>query len=590
MYGFEFASRKKTGIFPKYDIGQAVSPEALERIAPLVWQEHCVECAMPLCYSSCAHYRKRADGRCRRFKYGIEKFRRNGSILDENVVINMNEWAKLETFFFTAGFSYKNVYIISKCLDVPAFIAQISPFGKVKRFCYYIKEYFTRKIGYLEENIPYFLLFEIFNDSAVFNIILENRADEEIVFRRSLLINQGYNRYWIPSEELNYKRERLNNLCLYPDGSGPCILNIISLELVTIKSDYMRRYFPESDKKVKCVVWDLDNTLWNGVIAEDGEEGIQLNHEIVNIIKRLDEKGIINCIASKNDQERTCGILKQMGISEYFVCSMVNWNPKSENIKKIAKILDIGLDTFVFVDDSAYELSEVRVNCPGIRVCDAHEITDYVKKEFFNVPVTKESKSRRRSYQEIMIRNRAALESNDDITDFLISCRMKVHIAHPRPDELERCYELVQRTNQLNLSAKRLTMEEIEDSVRSDRYDAYRIKVDDRYGDYGLVGFALFDISNGESAVLEHFVFSCRAARKRIEENFFKYMILKYKSLGFKSLDLICKRTEKNQLMQQVLSESGLFRKTDKGGGEFQLHTDLSKDFGEVQIVEIVEE
>jgi len=113
MYGFEFAPRKKTGIFPKYDIGQAVSPEALERIAPLVWQEHCVECAMPLCYSSCAHYRKRADGRCRRFKYGIEKFRRNGSILDENVVINMNEWAKLETFFFTAGFSYKNVYIIS---------------------------------------------------------------------------------------------------------------------------------------------------------------------------------------------------------------------------------------------------------------------------------------------------------------------------------------------------------------------------------------------------------------------------------------------------------------------------------------------
>ena len=440
-----------------------------------------------------------------------------------------------------------------------AAVAQSIPWGWVKRFCYYVKEFYIRKVGYSYNSIPRYLLCEFVNEELPFNVNIESRADGKVVFRRSLLIGNGYNRFFIPTEDLNYQNGSKNYLYLYPDGNKSRILNIISLELVNIKKEYYKNYFPDSQKKVKCVVWDLDNTLWNGIIGEDGVSGIRINTEIVKVIKALDAKGIIISISSKNYEEKAIEALKKFDIYEYFVCPMINWHPKSENIKKIVQMLDIGMDTFVFVDDSEFELNEVKENCLGIRVCNVKQILSYIEQDSFDVPVTEESRKRRQSYKDIMNRNRAMLEFKDSIDEFLVSCKMKVSVAHPTEEELIRCYELIQRTNQLNLSAERLTLDQVEVFVESPEYECYRIKVHDRFGDYGLVGFAVFNISNRETVVLEHFVFSCRAARKKIEENYFRYMMGKFYERGFKKIQLTCKRTEKNQLMQQVLEESRLF-------------------------------
>lgn len=138
---------------------------------------------------------------------------------------------------------------------------------------------------------------------------------------------------------------------------------------------------------------------------------------------------------------------------------------------------------------------------------------------------------------------------------------MVVQVAHPVKDEIERCYELVQRTNQLNISGERLSLDQVKKMLDLTQYDCYRIKVRDKYGDYGLVGFAIFDISDSHRVVLRHFVFSCRAARKKIEQTFFAEMIKKYRDMRYEELEIICKITEKNQLMRQVLEESGLFYK-----------------------------
>jgi len=587
MFGFEFAGKKKHHKFPQYEISQAVSPKEIEKIAPLVWQEHCVECAMPACYKTCAHYKPRIDGRCRLFKYGAERFENKEAILGQNVVIDMNEWAKLETFFFTSGISYEELKKINSRVNALGKLAQILKLGKLRRFCYYIKEYYTRKIGDKNSEIPQLFLCEIVNNGKEYTLNLENRANEQIVYRTGMKVVSGFNRFLISTTDFNYLKGHRNHLSIYPDGNNQQIINIVSLELITLKADCINKYFPQSKNKIKCVVWDLDNTLWDGILEEVGITGIRVKNCIVDIIKDLDRKGIINSISSKNYEDKAIEALKYYGLYDYFVCPMINWNAKSENIKIIAKTLDIGIDTFVFIDDSFFELGEVQQNCPDIRVCHVKDIQEYIKKDFFDVPVTDESKRRRESYKEIAVRNRAEAEFKDDITKFLKSCSIEVHVAHPNDSELVRCYELVQRTNQLNISADRLTLDQIKEFVNSENYDCYRIKASDKYGDYGLVGFAVFDVSKKSKVILKHFVFSCRAARKKIEQGFFEAMIDVYRIKGYKQLELICRVTKKNQLMQQVLEECGLFDKKVESKDRYNLVHDMSRPMIQSKIVTI---
>jgi len=589
MYGLEFADKRRHHIFPEYNEVEAVSPIAIRSISPLVWQEHCVECAMPACYHTCAHYKKRADGRCRLFEYGIERFENKKAILGQNVVIDMNEWAKLETFFYTSGVSYENAKKINSHIVALGKLAQTFNIGFFKRFCYYIKEFYIRKIGDKNDSVPQLFLCEIVNEKSEYVLNLENKANEEIVYRTSLNVKQGFNRFIIPTQDMNIKSGCRNYLYLYPEGNGPQLINIVSLEIVSIKADFLEQYFPKSAKKVKCVIWDLDNTLWDGILGEDGMDRIVLREEMIDIIKSLDAKGIINSIASKNNEDIAVKALKNFGIFEYFVCPQINWNAKSQNIKNIAETLDLGMDTFVFVDDSAFELNEVITNCPPIRTCNVHDIDNFIHNDCFDVPVTEDSMKRRVSYQEIAIRNKAAEGYSDNIVDFLKSCNMVADIAHPSEHEITRCYELLQRTNQLNISGERLTMDELTSMVNSPRFDCYRIRVHDNFGDYGLVGFAVFDISGQYTVILKHFVFSCRAARKKLEQSFFEHMIVFYRNSGYKKLELVCRLTEKNKLMQQVLSESGLFDKIGENENSYILFRDLYESFEPLQIVKILQ-
>ena len=576
MFGFEFANRKKIHNFPSYDNALTISSDSIESISPLVWQEHCVECAMPACYGTCSHYNRRVDGRCKLFKYGIEKSKNKSAILSQNIVIDMNEWAKLETLFFPASYSYSKLCKLNILVSFLGNLAQLLKLGKIRRIFYYIKEFVTRKLGNVNKNIPDFFLCEIFNLDKPYSLNLETRANNQIMFRTILQVNNnGYNRFIIPTSEFKYLDGYINYLSIYPEKNLPQKINFISLELVSFKSEYLKKILPQSNKKVKCVVWDLDGTIWNGILAEDGIDDIQKKNEIIENIKKLDSKGIINSVVSKNYEDTAIEALKKIGIYDYFVCPFINWNAKSQNIKLIAKTLDIGLDTFVFVDDSFFELNEVQINCPLVRCCNVEDISDYVNTDIFDVPITEESKNRRKSYQEISIRNKMSKQF-DDITDFLKSCNMVALVNKPNDNEIERCYELVQRTNQLNISAERLSLEEIKNIIQSEEYNCYSIKVSDKFGDYGLVGFAIFDTSDSVQLVLKHFVFSCRAARKKIEQSFFEYIIDKYKK-QYQKLVLICKKTEKNKLMQSVLEESGLFEKQELSDNSFLLTHEMSK-------------
>ena len=587
MFGFEFSTQTRHDLF-KYDINEAIPADSIENIIPLVWQEHCVECGMPECYQTCTRYQRRSDGRCKLFQKGIVRVKNPNAILGQNVIIEMREWGKLETFFFHSVYSYEFVKKVNNVYVFLAKLAQLIKNGKFRRFCYYIKEYFSRKMGYRQTKrlLPKYLLIELFNDGEEYSIALENHSNNRVMFRRTFKVKCGYNRFLIPSQEFHYPDNPKDSLCIYSSDGVKIKLNIISLAMVDFKAEYEKEFVHKNNKKVKLVVWDLDNTLWDGILSEDGEDGITLKQDLVSIIKKLDEKGIINSIASKNDCDKVMAVLRKFGIDSYFVMPMINWNPKSQNIKAIAKNIDLSMDTFIFVDDTPNELQEVMENCMGIRVCSADNISDFITTDAFDVPITNESRNRRQMYQTSMLRNQQALQYDDNIDDFLRDCKMVMHLSVPQKDEVERCFELLQRTNQLNISAVRLLREELDTLLASSEYDCYRIKVNDKYGDYGLVGFAAFDISNKKNLVLKHFVFSCRAARKKLEQSFFEKIIDIYREKGFDSLRLICKKTERNALMQSVLEECGLFLKEEEVDDEFVLSVTMNTEHAYTNIVE----
>ena len=147
MFGYEFSDKKSNKPFPEYDSTQAISSENIERVVPLVWQEHCVECGMPECYKTCQRYQKRCDGRCKLFKNGIEYTRNPKAIFKQNAIIEMREWGKLQTFFFPAVYSYNTAKLINNFYILLAKFAQFGKTGNMRRLFYYAKEFFSRKIG-----------------------------------------------------------------------------------------------------------------------------------------------------------------------------------------------------------------------------------------------------------------------------------------------------------------------------------------------------------------------------------------------------------------------------------------------------------
>lgn len=161
--------------------------------------------------------------------------------------------------------------------------------------------------------------------------------------------------------------------------------------------DFVQGNAIESEKpaeKVKCVVWDLDNTLWNGTLIEtDNPEDLKIRPGVLEIIHELDQRGIIQSIASKNDMDVAWPVVEKLGIAEYFLYPQIHWNAKSDSIRQIAKALNIGIDTFAFIDDSNFERMQVQSALPQVRVYDEKELQNILQRPEFKVMVTEESKN-----------------------------------------------------------------------------------------------------------------------------------------------------------------------------------------------------
>ena len=518
-------------------------------VSPLMWGEHCLECAVPECYHTCSKFEARDDGRCRRFENGIEKIDTRSGLWGYTVKVSFKDWGKLEAVLVPHQVGVKKSKKLNGLFDFTTRMSKLLPTKYPRRFNYLYKEYITRKLGKGRGKLPEMFLAEILNPGKKYNLILETKTDETMRSRRSLEINPGFNRFIIPFGELNYQEGMNNYISLYPENDLQVDVYIDSLDLVTLSSPVTECI---AMPKIKCVVWDLDNTVWSGILSEDNS--VQLRSEAVDVIKELDRRGILNSIASKNNMEEAIEKLSEFGIVDYFLCPQINWGMKSDSVKNISKILDIGIDTIAFIDDMEFERREVEYSIPMVRVFDANDLNSLMNNTGVDVPVTEAAATRRQSYREIAKRNADLARYEGDLEGFVHNCEIKVLLETPRDKDLDRCNELIQRTNQLNLSGERLSYEEMKDLFAGSNVLSQSIRVSDKFGDYGLVGVAIFSIVE-KKAELNHFVLSCRAARKLIEQSYFEYMIAFLETLGIEKIVIHCAITPKNSLLRNSINE-----------------------------------
>ncbi|GAA2696445.1 HAD-IIIC family phosphatase [Nonomuraea recticatena] len=324
--------------------------------------------------------------------------------------------------------------------------------------------------------------------------------------------------------------------------------------------------------RIKCIVWDLDNTLWSGVLLEDGE--VSVRPDVVERIHELDRKGVLHSIASKNDRDAAMGKLRELGLEEMFLHPQINWNAKSDSIRTIAKALNLGLDAFAFVDDQEFERAEVAHQAPEVTCVDILELEEALTRpEFRPRFVTDESAQRRAMYRGQIAREELEQEFVGTNEEFLAGLGMTFTIAPARREDLQRAEELTVRTNQLNSTGRTYSYDELDALRESPDHLLLVASLTDMFGSYGKIGLAL--VEKGEDAWrLCMMLMSCRVMSRGVGMVLLNHIMRLAAEAGVAvRADFV--ETGRNRMMQITYAFAG-FREVSRDGAHVVLEADLS--------------
>lgn len=360
----------------------------------------------------------------------------------------------------------------------------------------------------------------------------------------------------------------------------------------------------------KALVLDLDNTLWGGVIGDDGLSGIHIGTEtplaesytlFQKYIKDLKDRGIMLSVCSKNEYENAKnGFTHPSSILRFddFMSFQANWNLKSENIKVIAKELNIGLNTLVFIDDNPTERHLVSQSLPSVAVPESHnqqidrdsqavpqmlgvDVLDFIphidKNGYFeSISVSQEDLERNSYYTQNKARDEA-LSAFTNYNEFLQSLAMKAQIIPFSPLFMERIAQLTNKTNQFNLTTKRYTQATLESIAKDSSFITLQGRLKDKFGDNGLIALLIARIED-ETAHIDLWLMSCRVLKRTMEYAMLDTLIKHAKSKGVKTLIGYYYKTQKNAMVADLYSDFGFSLKAQNGDDSiWQLDIDKYK-------------
>lgn len=276
------------------------------------------------------------------------------------------------------------------------------------------------------------------------------------------------------------------------------------------------------NNKIKCVVWDLDNTIWDGTILEGN---VKLSAAVVDVINKLDERGILQSIASKNEYSVCKEKLKEYKLWDFFLYPQINWNAKSQSILNIAKSLNISTNTFAFIDDEEFERKEVEFTIPDIVCINSENIQQILDMPSMNPNfITCDSQNRRKMYMEDFQRKCSENSFSGTKEEFLATLKMKFKLSYASSDDLKRVEELTVRTHQLNSTGYTYSYEQLDNFMKQENYKLIVASLEDIYGDYGKIGICLIECSKKEW-VIKLLLMSCRVMSRGVGAVFLNEII-----------------------------------------------------------------
>lgn len=332
-------------------------------------------------------------------------------------------------------------------------------------------------------------------------------------------------------------------------------LLLSNFETIAMLYKTLEKYFSLGGALKKVLICDCDNVLWHGIVGEEEIYTDSLTAAFQEAVTDLYNRGVIICICSKNQSknvELAFETLEMPLRKEHILISKVNLTDKATNISEIARELNLSADSFVFVDDSQYELDLVSSIIPEITTVRAdYSNTDFIEqiKSYFKAEST--SFDRTQQYREQKEREKEK-QRFSTAEEFNASLKTEVKCDLAAAEDALRIAELSQRTNQFNLSASRYTESEITDFISSDRYAVYILSVLDKYGDMGTVGAVI--VNKVERPIIISFFLSCRVFGRDFE----KILIEKIKADFSGSLKGVYKETDKNKLYRNFFAENGV--------------------------------
>jgi FkbH-like protein len=296
--------------------------------------------------------------------------------------------------------------------------------------------------------------------------------------------------------------------------------------------EYLGYLIPLGSLTKKCLVLDLDNTLWGGIVGEDGMSGIKLGptpegrsfYEFQHYIRSLHDKGIILAINSRNNPDDAKEVIRNHPYmvlkEENFAAERINWNDKASNLRALADDLNIGLDSMIFVDDDELNREIVKNELPQVKVVDLPKDSSLYLKTLMELKdlnvfrITEEDKNKGRMYLEQKMR-REQQSKYSDIEDYIKSLQMEISIEKMSEFNRPRISQLTQKTNQFNLTTKRYLEEDLK-TMKIDGYLIFAVNVRDKFGDNGLTGVFIVKPED-ESLIMDSLLLSCRIIGRKVE-------------------------------------------------------------------------
>jgi len=326
----------------------------------------------------------------------------------------------------------------------------------------------------------------------------------------------------------------------------------------------------------KVIVLDCDNTLWKGVCGEDGPLGV----EVTAPFRALQEfmvgqmnAGMLLCLCSKNNEKDVLEVFDQrtdMPLKrEHLVSWRINWGSKSQNIKSLAKELNLGLDSFIFIDDNPVDCADVRINCPGVLTLQlpqrAESFSSFLNHiwAFDRRDSTKEDRNRTRMYQESAKRERYR-EQALSLKDFVKGLQLRIEVAEPTEDQLDRVSQLSFRTNQFNFTTIRRSKSEIGNLLAREDARCLVVRVADRFGDYGLVGVLIYE-KKADRYRVDTFLLSCRVLGRGVEHALVSQLGKQAVEEGKQSVEFVYAPTEKNMPALEFITSIGAQYRNEAG-------------------------